>query len=137
MNKSYYNAFLKKKMVMPPGTNIEFRDDDTFVLTVYKDDKAISVRLDMRIVPGVMAKAKPLGAGRENPNMEPYLPPPIGRIQFSLNPFKMLAQLVGPEFLRKLYGILCVILCCTLCVFMAPMIFSNVTSTLFMKMFGI
>ena len=46
----------------------------------------------MRIVPMEAAKAKPVGAARENPNMEPYLPPPIGRIEFSLNPFKMLVS---------------------------------------------
>ena len=103
LNKSYYNAFLKKKMVLPPGTNIEFRDDDTFVLTTYKDDKAISVRLDLRIVPEALAKAKPLGPGRENPNMEPYLPPPIGRIQFSLNPFKMLVSI---PILQNLFHLL-------------------------------
>lgn len=91
----------------------------------------------MRIVPMEAAKAKPVAAARENPNMEPYLPPPIGRIEFSLNPFKMLAQLVGPEFLAKLYGILCVILCCTLCVMMLPMLLSNFSSTIMMKIFGI
>jgi len=84
-----------------------------------------------------LSKTKPVGAGRENPNLEPHLPPPIGRIEFSLNPFKMLAQLVGPEFLAKLYGIICLLLCCMLCIFMLPMILSNVGSTLAMKTFGI
>lgn len=69
--------------------------------------------------------------------MEPYLPPPVGRIAFSLNPFKMLSQLVGPEFLAKLYGILCVLLCCALLIAMLPMIVSNFFSTITMKMFGI
>ena len=90
LNKSYYNAFLKKKM--PPGVNLIFRDDDTFTLQTHKDGKTIEIRIDLRIMPAAMAKAKPLGAGRENPNMEPYLPPPVGRIQFSLNPFKMLVS---------------------------------------------
>ena len=94
LNKTYYNAFLKKKM--PPGTSLEFRDDDSFILTTYKDGKPIKIRLDLRIVPEVLAKAKPLGAARENPNMEPYLPPPIGRIEFSLNPFKMLVSRESP-----------------------------------------
>lgn len=49
----------------------------------------------------------------------------------------MLAQLVGPEFLAKLYGILCVFLCCTLCILMMPMLISNFSSTIMMKMFGI
>ena len=136
MNKKYYDAFLKKKM--PPGTKIEFRsDDDSFYLFTMKDGKEITLRIDLRIFPMALAAKKPLGLARENPNMEPYLPPPVGRIEFSLNPFKMLAQLVGPEFLAKIYGIICLLLCCTLCIFMAPMILSNFGSTIMMKMFGI
>lgn len=122
---------------MPPGVSLEFRDDDSFILTTYKDGKDIKLRIDLRIVPIAMVKAKPVGPGRENPNMEPYLPPPIGRIQFSLNPCKMLSQLVGPEFLAKLYGILCVLICCALCIFMLPMLLSNFSSTIVMKIFGI
>ena len=91
LNKKYYDAFLQKKM--PPGTSLEFRDsDDSFVLTTQKNGKDIQIRIDLRIVPVKIAKAKPLGAARENPNMEPHLPPPVGRIEFSLNPFKMLVS---------------------------------------------
>lgn len=135
LGKSYYDAFLKKKM--PPGTSLKFRDDDSFILTTYKDGKPIELRIDLRVMPKEVAKKREVGTGRENPNMEPYLPPPVGRIEFSLNPFKMLAQLVGPEFLAKLYGILCVLICCTLCILMAPMLLSNFSSTIMMKMFGI
>lgn len=93
LNDKYYDAFLAKKM--PPGVNIKFskeKGDDTFTLVTYKDGKAIELRLDLRIMPATMAKVRPLGSGRENPNMEPYLPPPVGRIEFSLNPFKMLVS---------------------------------------------
>ena len=57
-----------------------------------KDGKDITVRIDLRIMPIAVAKSKEVGDGRENPNMEPYLPPPVGRIEFSLNPFKMLVS---------------------------------------------
>lgn len=77
---------------MPPGTSLEFRDDDSFILTTYKDGKPIKCRIDLRIMPLEVAKKREVGKGRENPNMEPYLPPPVGRIQFSLNPFKMLVS---------------------------------------------
>ena len=78
---------------MPPGTSLEFRDaDDSFLLTTVKDDKEIKIRIDLRILPKTASDAKPVGAARENPNMEPHLPPPIGRIEFSLNPFKMLVS---------------------------------------------
>ena len=92
LSKQYYNAFLKKKM--PPNTSpLEFRQDDSFILTTYKDGKDIKLRIDLRIVPMEQVKSKPVGPGRENPNMEPFLPPPIGRIQFSLNPCKMLVSI--------------------------------------------
>lgn len=135
LTKAYYNAFLKKKM--PPGVKLEFREDDSFSLTCMKDGKQISIRLDLRIVPHELAVTNGVGTGRQEPNLEPYLPPPIGRIQLSLNPFKMLSQMVSPEFLAKLYGLICVILVIVCCIAMAPMILSNFTSTITMKILGI
>ena len=44
----------------------------------------------MEIVPEKMANEVEVGKGRDNPNVNPYLPPPIGRISFTLNPFTML-----------------------------------------------
>ena len=122
---------------MPEGTFIDFRDDDTFYLGVVKDDKVIKVRLDLRIVPEAVATVNPVGSARQEPNQEPYLPPPVGRIAFSLNPFTMLGQLMGKEFMAKFMSIFLVVACCALLIAMAPMIFSNFISTLTMKMFGI
>lgn len=39
------------------------------------------------------AKLRPAGVGRGDPNQDPYLPEPVGRIEFSLNPYKMLVVL--------------------------------------------
>ena len=50
-----------------------------------------------------MAGAYPVGKGRNPPNIEPYLAPPVGRISFTLNPIKMLNQLTGPKFRKKCY----------------------------------
>ena len=123
---------------MPKGTMIEFKDDDTFVLTTKsKEGKPVKIRLDLRILPVHIAKNMEVGAARQEPNNSPYLPPPVGRIQFTLNPFKMLAQLVGPEFLAKIYGIACVLICCTLCIMMLPMLLSNFTSAIVLKIFGL
>jgi hypothetical protein len=136
LNKNYYDAFLKQKM--PKNFMIEFKDDDSFVLTTRdKDGKAVKVRLDLRIFPKAMAKNLEVGSGRTEPNNSPYLPPPVGRISFTLNPFKMLAQLVGPEFLAKIYGILCVMVCCVLCIMMLPMLLSNFISTFTLAIFGL
>jgi len=135
MTKNYYNAFLKPQM--PQGTHLEFRDDDTFFLGTTKDGKLIKIRLDLRILPGEQAKNTPVGNARTEPNMEPYLPAPVGRISFSLNPFKMLSQLMGKEFMAKFLSIFMVIACCALCIMMIPMIFSNFVSTITLKIFGI
>ena len=116
---------LKKKM---GDVKLEFMDDDTFWLTTWKDGKAIKVRLDVRIFPGKLALKQKLGEARNDPNMEPNLPPPIGRISFSLNPFAMLAQLVSKEYLNKLYALICVLICCACLVAMAPMLISNLVS---------
>jgi len=75
------------------GCEIEFIDDNTFTLTTTVDnDKKVKLRLDMRLMPGDDAKANPVGEARNDTNMEPFLPPPVGRISFSLNPFKMLVS---------------------------------------------
>ena len=123
---------LKDKM-----PNLEFRDEDeTFLLTVNKNGTDIKIRLDIRIFPGDQAKSNPVGGDRSEPNMLPYLPPPVGRIQLSLNPFTMLGQLVSPEFLAKFTSIVCIILCCMLFLMCIPMMFSNAVTILGLKMLG-
>jgi hypothetical protein len=50
----------------------------------------------------------PAGQGRRAPNQNPYLPPPVGRLKWSWNPFVMGAQLCGPK-------ICCYITCLFVC----------------------
>ena len=50
----------------------------------------------------------PVGIGHEEPNSNPFLPPPVGRFQFSWNPFVLGSELCGP----KLCGIF---FCCLVC----------------------
>lgn len=83
------------------------------------------------------AEKQKVGDGRNEPNVMPYLPPPVGRIEFSLNPFKMLAQLVNKEYLAKLYSLICVLVLCACLVAMAPMIISNFLSTIMMAIIGL
>lgn len=129
---------LKNKM--PEGQRLEFTDDGTFWMTtkgVKPGDPDIKLRLDVRVFPKKNADALKVGIGQDAPNIEPKLPPPIGRISFSLNPFTMLAQLVSKEYLNKLYAIICVLICCACLVAMAPMILSNIVSAIVMKIFGL
>ena len=70
------------------------------------------------ILPKNLADIEPLGKGREEVNANPYLPPPVGRLEFTLNPFKMINQCVGPKFRRKCYCF------CVLCLVIVYLIYA-------------
>lgn len=88
------------------------------------------VRVQIDIVPKDHAENNKVGAAREEPNSDPFLPPPIGRLSFSINPCKMYEQLVGPAMRRKIciYGCggLCCILCLALFLYMIPTILGSI-----------
>lgn len=68
----------------------------------YRGSLAVSVT----IVPESETVTRPVGAGRDEPNSNPYLPPPVGRLTFSFNPLSLIWALFGPE---------CVLICCCIC----------------------
>ena len=87
------------------------------------------LRMQIDIVPIKQADEMPVGQGRDEPNHDPYLPPPVGRISLSLNPFKMWKQCFGPamrnrikKFTTTILLIVCGIMCC---VFVMPGVISN------------
>lgn len=88
------------------------------------------VLVSVEIMPDAKAVGCVNGEGRSEPNIEPTLPEPEGRIKLSLNPLTMLNQLIGPELKRKIYCTVICGLCCFLLAMMMPMIFSNVISLL-------
>lgn len=88
------------------------------------------LRMQIDILPKKEAEKNVVGEARSEPNVNPFLPQPEGRLEFSLNPFKMLNQLIGPALRRKIYCWCCICILCALCVMMAPMIFSNMISNM-------
>lgn len=54
------------------------------------------------LIPKERAEANINGEGKKSPNVQPWLPPHIGRFQWSMNPCKLLGQANGPYFRRKL-----------------------------------
>jgi len=88
------------------------------------------VLLSIQLVPIEEVDKLPAGKGRREPNTNPTLPKPVGRLKFTLNPFKMLSRLVGPKYCRKLMGYCCCLLCIVVTVlliyYMTPVIFGNV-----------
>jgi hypothetical protein len=42
----------------------------------------------------------PVGEARNEPNLDPMLPPPIGRMKLTMNPFKMLVSIFNFNLLE-------------------------------------
>jgi hypothetical protein len=66
------------------------------------------IAVSMSIVPEVEYENDPVGSGRNEPNKDPYLPPPNGRLSFSLNPMAIFYELCSPR-------VICAIICCLCC----------------------
>ena len=104
---------------------IEF-DGDYFWLSAPPNKRAdpestepIMIKLDLRVLP--KSKAKPsVGLGREEPNNSPYLPPPSGRLAFSLNPFEMFQQLAGKRMTSIVQKLCCVMVCVAILAMIGP-----------------
>lgn len=88
--------------------------------------KAGRLQVSFELLPIEKAKACIVGEGRDEPNVDPYLAPPIGRFEWSLNPFSLISQTCGPEFQRKI----CLFICCLLYIMILVLIFPMVISTL-------
>lgn len=86
------------------------------------------VRMQIDLLPMEQAKANPVGECQKEPNTDPFLPKPFGRIEFSFNPFKMLAQLVGPAWKKKMYCACCILCCVALLIVSLPQIVSSMVT---------
>ena len=135
LTSDYYQNLPKEKRVL---SNIEFaaKDEDPdgvkFWVQLEKNGKKGGrVLCSIEVVPQWYAEQHPVGKGRDEPNMNPYLPPPVGRIKFSLNPFTMLNQLTGPKFRKKCYMICCSAICIVYLIFMIPYIVYFVSGEVF------
>ena len=87
--------------------------------------------VSLEIIPGNLVDTVPAGFGRTDPNTNPSLPPPTGRMQFSLNPFTMGSELCGPALCAQITCCLVVLSIVALCIFCAPV--GNIFSLLIVK----
>jgi len=87
------------------------------------------MEISVELMPAAMAAQLPAGFGRSDPNQNPFLPEPAGRVKWSIfHPFDMLRELLGDRLCRK---ICCAFLLLTLISaisFVAPLVFSNLIS---------
>ncbi|RYH04774.1 hypothetical protein EON65_46530 [archaeon] len=79
-----------------------------------------SICYSVQIWPKEKALAMPVGAARTSPNTNPFLPPPVGRMQFSLNPFVMGSELCGPVLCAKIFCCMMCVVFCLLMIFFQP-----------------
>ncbi|GMI00136.1 hypothetical protein TrVE_jg577 [Triparma verrucosa] len=85
-----------------------------------EDEEVGQVAISVSIIPKNLAESNPAGFGRKEPNNDPYLPNPSGRLKFTLNPFSMGTQLFGPAICAKVACFCCCIFIVLLTYFIAP-----------------
>lgn len=93
-----------------------------------------SLAISLQIWPKEKAEAFPSGPSRNEPNVNPFLPPPVGRLKWSWNPFVLGSELCGPKLCA---GFTCCLLCCAfilLMIFCQP--FLNIIINLIFVVFG-
>jgi len=93
---------------------------DCFNAKSHEMEQKGQIQLSIKLFPQEKADACQNGDGRDSPNIDPWLPPPVGRLVFTLNPCKMFNQLVGPAFRRKICCVICCILCLIIIGFSIP-----------------
>ena len=69
----------------------------------------------LQIWPKDKANTCPVGTGRSEPNLNPFCPPPVGRLKWSWNPFVLGTQLCGPKIC---FYFTCCLLCAAFCMLM-------------------
>ena len=103
-----------------------------FWIQCYRNNtKSGRILCSLEFLPIWKASKCPVGKGRSEPNVDPYLPPPVGRFEWSLNPFKMLNQCVGPKVRKKLYVTICCICCAAYLIFLLPYMIYHLTGQMF------
>ena len=80
--------------------------------------------ISVEVLPKVIAEAKPAGFGRSQPNTNPTLPPPQGRIKWSMvwNPCYVLQECCGPKIFRQMVCICVGLLITAIAVAILPFI---------------
>jgi len=79
-----------------------------------------SICYSIQIWPKDKATLMPVGNARNDPNTNPFLPPPVGRLKFSWNPFVMGSELCGPVLCAKFFCLLICVAFILLMIFCQP-----------------
>lgn len=129
VDKKYHDEYMKKPKDEP--LSWDEHGEEFWLIMRSKDNKGKMenngrVRIRIDITTKEFADKNKVGSGRDEPNIEPYLPPPVGRLHFTLNPWEMYKQLIGPAMRKKICIWLCIffgtILCCLILYYLVPII---------------
>lgn len=125
VNQKYFESVYKDN---PEDMKLQFHDQDSFFVECLnsKGEAAGKVRVQIDIVPIDKAESSNVGEGRAEPNHSPYLPPPIGRLEWSFNPFKMLDQCVSKSIRNKILCAIFLVVCIVLCFAILPIVFGDI-----------
>jgi len=135
VDKKYHDQYMRKQGDKP----IEWDEDgESFWMPMnQKNDKGVLenngyVRIRIDITSMAYAEKNKIGSAREDPNTEPYLPPPVGRLHFTLNPWEMYKQLIGPAMRKKIAIWCCIFIGSVACVailyYLVPIVMGNLIS---------
>lgn len=116
---------LTQKSFQTLFSKVEFENNEQFWI---KTSKNGGILCSIEILPLWKANSVIVGKGRSSPNNNPFLPPPEGRLSWSMNPFKILGELVGKRIKRKVLVWMCSIFCCLFCIFFLPNLIQYVIS---------
>jgi hypothetical protein len=97
LNKRFYEEQMPRAVRDEDKLVFDDKDKNKFWTRLfYKDFKKggkiisrgqVSVQVD--VLPADLADKNPVGKARQEPNHSPHLPQPQGRLELSINPFKM------------------------------------------------
>lgn len=145
ITKKYYDSYLiKEHAAKYKAFNMKFQDANTFWIDTHKLDEKTGkkkftgkVRLQIDVLPKEYADKNKVGEARQEPNHSPFLKPPEGRLELSMNPLKMLSQMIGPELKSKIIRWVICTSCIALCLMLLPLIAGNLISDLIAKLLGL
>jgi hypothetical protein len=98
------------------------KDDEGNKVMLRSPEYVGKVLLSVELLPMDVAEAVPAGLGRSDPNINPTLPPPAGRVHFSLNPFYLGYECLGPRMFGNCLLCCCLVLLLLAAVFLSPFI---------------
>jgi hypothetical protein len=142
VDKKYHDEYMRQKGDAPLEWD---KDGSSFWMPMNQKNKDnvmenngfVRIRID--ITTAACAEKNKVGSARDDPNTEPFLPPPIGRIHFTMNPFEMYKQMIGPAMRAKIFRYCCIAICTSLCitalVYLVPIVFGGLITNWISKGF--